>query len=1199
MSVAPLAPAAGEVTTYPASPYKGLTPYSESDSRFFFGRESETEIITANLVASRLTLLYGESGVGKSSVLLAGVVHHLREEARRNLEERGHPEFAVVMFRSWRDDPMAGLAAAVRAAVTDLIGERSGAEIPEGGTFMDLLEACTKRLGGELLVILDQFEEYFVYHKDEDGEGTFAVEFPRAVNGRDLRVNFLVSMREDALAELDRFKGRIPFLFENRLRVDHLNAHSGRAALIGPIEEYNRTAAEDERVEIEPELVDKIIDQVKAGRVALGRAGDGKVDGTEPAAADGRIEAPYLQLVITRIWREELGSGSRILRAETLARCGGAERIVRTRLDEAMGALPATERDVAARVFQYLVTRSGTKIAHTPSDLADFSGLPEAAVAPVVEHMAAGKVRVLRPVPPPPGQVGDSRYEIFHDVLGPAVLDWRARYVGEQAKREAEERARRERRKSRLYKAVALGCLVVAAAVGVLAFWAVRERHAAVEQKDTARSHGLVSRATAQLDVDPARSVALAGDALAVKQTDEGEEALRRALTTSRARLVIEPEGGLYDATFQSDRGGSRVLVMGGGKTAYVVDAETGRKTRINTPTAMFAAAIDPKGERVVTGHADGNVFVWDARTGARQAALPVSDSAIYAVTFAPGSGRLVVAGADERLHIWDLSAEAEIGASKPIGDIVVTLGFDSHGGRIVGKGNSDAVYVWEASTLRQLSVMTHGDRVNSAELSPDGSLVLTASEDGTARLWDAATGEKLRRIEREPRGIGWATFSTNGRLIATAQEKTVRIRNARTGERLVEMRGHNDWVVFVQFRRDGNLVVSVSSDGTARVWETRTGLALLELRGHTGGVYSARFSAGGDLVTTASYDGTARIWDVSTGRELRAHADWVLDAAFSPNGAELLTVGPDSNLYLWNGRTGKRVSQILGAHDESITSVEYSPDGTEFVTASDDDTAKIRDSTTGETISTLESYLDGDESRGHYDTVNSASFSPDGNRVVTASSDWTARIWDADSGEEILMLARNPKAEFPESHSGQVLDAAFSPDGELVVTVGADKLARVWDAETGEQLRVLRGHREVAGSVDFHPKSDRLVATAGWDFSARVWNVETGQQVAKLSHPEKVATAAFSPEGRWIVTGGPQGITRVWDWRGQKLLAEMKMHADFINSAIFSPDGRRIVTTSDDRTARMYECETCVPLEELLERAEERERGLRAARRG
>src|SRR5262249_8695410 len=158
--------------------------------------------------ASRLTLLYGASGVGKSSVLRAGVAYHLRQVAQQRLTERSTPEFTVVVFNAWRDDPIVGLTKHVEDSAAQTLNGQTVEPVPPSRRLDKLLETWTKRVDGELLIILDQFEEYFLYHAQEDGEGTFSVEFPRAVNRLDLRVSFLVSIREDALAKLDRFKGR-------------------------------------------------------------------------------------------------------------------------------------------------------------------------------------------------------------------------------------------------------------------------------------------------------------------------------------------------------------------------------------------------------------------------------------------------------------------------------------------------------------------------------------------------------------------------------------------------------------------------------------------------------------------------------------------------------------------------------------------------------------------------------------------------------------------------------------------------------------------------------------------------------------------------------------------------------------------------------------------------------------------------------
>jgi len=418
-------------------------PYSEEDAPFFFGRDAEREIIIANLMTSRLTLFYGPSGVGKSSVLRAGVAHNLRRLARENLDETGCPQFAVVVFNSWRYDPITALEARVRdSAMKSLDGDKV-APVPSSRSLSEMFKAWTERLGGELLIILDQFEEYFLYHAQAEGPDTFAGQFPRIVNSTDISVNFLISIRDDSLAKLDRFQGKIPTLFENRLGIDHLDRSAAREAITEPIEQFNRLyAAGRRRVSIEPGLVEAVLDQVKTGEVTVGEAGRGVIKVQD---AEAQIETPYLQLVMTLLWNEDVrAGGTYTLRLKTLESLGGAQRIVRTHLDAAMKTLPEADQSVAARVFHYLVTPSGTKIAHTIPDLAMYSELPQEKVLPVMERLSGADLRILRGVAPPPDKDDEPRYEIFHDVLGAAILDWRRRHAQEKQRRkqEAEQKKR-------------------------------------------------------------------------------------------------------------------------------------------------------------------------------------------------------------------------------------------------------------------------------------------------------------------------------------------------------------------------------------------------------------------------------------------------------------------------------------------------------------------------------------------------------------------------------------------------------------------------------------------------------------------------------------------------------------------------------------------------------------------------------------
>jgi hypothetical protein len=432
------------------SPYQGLIPYDEEDAPFFFGREKETRLIGANLFAAPLTLLYGASGVGKSSVLRAGVVHQLRPRE----------DLLLVIFSAWQSDPIGGLKATVAEAAARV--SRDAAPLLDSAPLSEYFAECAARLDRRLMIILDQFEEYFLYHRQGDA---FAAEFPHAVNQADLPVSFLVSMREDSLAKLDRFEGRIPNLFDNYLRIEHLDREAARQAIEKPIEQYNcLRAGDDSQVEIEAGLVEAVLQQVRTGEVVLGEAGRGVVGAEDDSTpAEMQIETPYLQLVMTRLWKEEMDAGSRVLRLETLNGLGGAERIVRTHLDGVMNGLPPTEQDAASRVFHHLVTPSGTKIAHSIHDLAEYADLPETQVSPVLKELSDPEIRILRSVAPPPDQPATYRYEIFHDVLAPAILDWRARYV--QAQELAQERKRQRIR----FLQVLLGMLLV---FSVVFYWA-------------------------------------------------------------------------------------------------------------------------------------------------------------------------------------------------------------------------------------------------------------------------------------------------------------------------------------------------------------------------------------------------------------------------------------------------------------------------------------------------------------------------------------------------------------------------------------------------------------------------------------------------------------------------------------------------------------------------------------------------------
>ena len=461
-------------------PYKGLQPYTEQDQAFFFGRERDQQIIISNLYAAQLTVFYGASGVGKSSVLLAGALPLLKQE--RNL--------SVVVFRNWQD-PNFLLQLKQQTLAAVIAATNRKLSIDWSLPLDDFLCQLSQTSRGSIFFIFDQFEEYFLYNPPGPNSEAFEAEFARVVNRRDLNAHFLLSMREDGLSKLDRFQGRIPTLMNNMLRLEHLDPPGAKAAITRPLDVYNqRLTAGQSAVTIEPSLVEAVLDDMRGVKANPHTTAPGRLEELLSDTEATDIETPLLQMVLTRLWDEERAAGSGVLHLRTFEMLGRAENIARTHLDIVMSRLTEAERDHAANILRYLVTPSGTKIAQEESALASWTELSEEQTWSILARLSSADMRILRIIQAP-GQ--PQLYEIFHDVLAQAILNWRRRYVAgqqeEKIRREEQERAKKDQaeaerrleleRARRLRKAV-IGLSVMLLVMIGLVVWAYRQRSKAI-----------------------------------------------------------------------------------------------------------------------------------------------------------------------------------------------------------------------------------------------------------------------------------------------------------------------------------------------------------------------------------------------------------------------------------------------------------------------------------------------------------------------------------------------------------------------------------------------------------------------------------------------------------------------------------------------------------------------------------------------
>jgi len=413
----------------------------------------------------------------------------------------------------------------------------------------------------------------------------------------------------------------------------------------------------------------------------------------------------------------------------------------------------------------------------------------------------------------------------------------------------------------------------------------------------------------------------------------------------------------------------------------------------------------------------------------------------------------------------------------------------------------------------------------------------------------------QLRERLRIPSGGTFAFFSPDGTRILTAPgDATARIWDAETGRTIATLKGHAKTITFAAFSPDGKSVVTASQDGTARIWDAASGTPLTPAMKHDDGLTYAAFSPDGGRIVAAGEDNTARVWDAKSGERivaLQGHDDVVTSAVFSPEGARIVTASADRTARIWNAKDGSLIGEPL-KHDDGVNSAVFSRDGKFVVTASADKTARIWDAADGREI--------GPPFR-HKGPVAYAEFSADGQTVATASDDKTAALWDAASGGRIAEM----------QHGGRVASAVFSEDGERVVTASDDGAARIFDARTGVEAARFVGHKGKVFAAVFNSAGTRVLTVSDDDKTTRVWDATVGRPLAAfVKHGDIVTSVAFSPDGQRIVTASLDKTARIWDAASGKPIATLSGHDGPVWSAAFSPDGRRIVTASADGTARV-----------------------------
>ncbi len=409
-------------------------------------------------------------------------------------------------------------------------------------------------------------------------------------------------------------------------------------------------------------------------------------------------------------------------------------------------------------------------------------------------------------------------------------------------------------------------------------------------------------------------------------------------------------------------------------------------------------------------------------------------------------------------------------------------------------------------------------------------------------------------------------------KLFATNEAATYLLNNNLAARPIAQSVSGNS-VSAVAFSPDGRYIVSggceeynndkrTCLEGFVRVWEPSTGKEISSMT-LEGNIRTVAFSPDGQFVVSGGDDNTARVWESTTGKEITrlAHGGPVTDVVFNQDGRHVLTGSEDSTTRIWDTRTGDNLAFLL--HTGGVRVVAYSPDEKFVLSGSDDDTTRIWDVAAKTELMRLSETGD----------VLSAAYSPNGLYVATGGADGTAHVWRIADGQEISRV----------NHGIRVRAVAFSPDGQFTLSAGCDELdirsncakgsAHIWETTTGKEISRLDEDNEIL-SAAFSPDG-KYVLTGSFDGTARLWRVADGQEVCRMTHDGSVNAVAFSSDGKFAASGSADKTTRTWAPFTERTTVNLAHDSDYIWDIAYSPDGEFILSGGEDDTARIWSVET------------------------
>ncbi len=1044
-------------------PYRGLSTFEIEDEHFFFGREKFINDLIERVETQPLVTVIGRSGIGKSSVVKAGLIPRLKKKPGNFkmtvLRPKNRPfyEFYKAILELFEPE----------LKDTKLIEEAKINENKfkkEDLLLNEIVEIKLKKNDSKtrFLIVIDQFEEIFTL-VSSDERNIFLKQLLEVINQQRKSkpdIVIVLTLRIDFVPEVYRHLELASAL--RRWDPDYL-VDMNREEL----EQVIKKPAKLLNVVISDDLAQEILNDVEKKK----------------------IELPLLELALEKLWENRNINGS--LTVKTYRKIGKIKEVIKEHANSVLEYLNPNETKQAQHIFTQLVNfrddGEPTRRLATKSGIGvKYWGL--------VDKLASLDNRLL--VIDFDDKKDEETVEIVHESL---INEWDRlkSWIKEDKKLIAWQRNLQPLIKQWQTSNKDNDDLLRGSLLHEAQKWLDEEKERLnndyiefildslkyQEQENIERIRELLDSSRKDLLLEQQLNALVLAVKAGVKlgEIKNPSEKLKRSVIEglqqatyeiSEQNQLVSHERHVNGIVFSSD--GSNVFSFSDDKTIKHWNLEgkilnTFKGLEGHTE-AVLVVVISHDNQTIASGSADNTVKLWNV-DGTFLKTLEGHSDRVFGISFHPNGKILASGSADKTIKLWSLPDGHFLKTLKGHEDKIWKISFSPNGKVLASASSDHTIKLWNLDGKLLRTLKGHTDLVREVCFSPDGRILASGSDDETVRLWDCDGKPIIAPLEIAIKPFWGLSFSSNGQMLAcVGADRTVKVCNLK-GELLKTFKGHNNSICGLSFSPDSKVLATASSDKTVKLWSLIDKPSKKIEEAHTNIIRGISFSPNGQIIASASSDKTIKLWNLDGTflRILKGHNQRVVSVNFSPNGEIIASGSDDQTVKLWNSINGKLLKTLKG-HENRVYGVSFSPDGQVIASGSDDLTVKLWN-VDGTFLKTLE---------GHKYLVYGVSFSPDGEIIASSSFDRTVKLWNRD-GELLQELI---------GHEDWVYGASFSPDGKIIASCSEDRTVKLWSRD-GTLLKTLFGHKDRVFGVSFSPDG-KIIASVSGDRTVRLWHIDT-----------------------------------------------------------------------------------------------------------